>query len=240
MMSDRIIVALDLPDGEAAMDLVGSLGDAASRFKVGLTLFASEGPALVEQMTGLGKRVFLDLKLHDIPHQVEGAVREMAGLGVEMLTVHATGGEAMMRAAVSAADEAAREEGTRRPAVLAVTVLTSLGADDLSACGVAFSAEEQVRRLARLAAAAGVDGVVCSPLEARAVRDVIGPDALVVTPGVRLAGPADDQRRVATPAAALAAGASHLVIGRPIASALDPREAFELIAAQLCEGEDEA
>jgi orotidine-5'-phosphate decarboxylase len=217
--------------------LAAALRGRARRVKVGLTLFSSEGPRIVERLTDLGLGVFVDLKLHDIPHQVDGAVRALAALGVEMLTVHAAGGLAMMRAAVAAADEAAREDEVTRPSVLAVTVLTSLDVDDMRMIGVEAEPREQVLALTRLAAEAGVDGIVCSPREAPEVREILGPDALVVTPGVRPAwSEVGDQSRVATPAAALAGGASHLVIGRPITAAVDPADAFDAIAAEMEEG----
>jgi orotidine-5'-phosphate decarboxylase len=236
-MSERIIVALDLPTADEAGVLAAALRGRARRVKVGLTLFSSEGPRIVERLTDLGLGVFVDLKLHDIPHQVDGAVRALAALGVEMLTVHAAGGLAMMRAAVAAADEAAREDEVTRPSVLAVTVLTSLDVDDMRMIGVEAEPREQVLALTRLAAEAGVDGIVCSPREAPEVREILGPDALVVTPGVRPAwSEVGDQSRVATPAAALAGGASHLVIGRPITEAVDPADAFDAIAAEMEEG----
>jgi len=176
---------------------------------------------------------FVDLKLHDIPHQVEGAAREIAKLGCAMFTVHAAGGRAMMEAAVRGARAGAKEAGVKKPAVLAVTVLTSMDDEDLLDIGVNASADVQVARLARLARESGVDGVVCSPQEASAMREALGPDALIVTPGVRPTwAAAGDQARIATPAAALEAGASHLVIGRPITQADDPAQAFDRIVKE--------
>ncbi|GAB4273806.1 MAG: orotidine-5'-phosphate decarboxylase [Coriobacteriia bacterium] len=231
---ERVIVALDLPDAESALETAGALEGAAKLVKVGLTLFASEGPAIVGRLKGLGFDVFLDLKLHDIPHQVDGAVRSLAELEPAMLTVHVSGGLDMMRAAVAAADEAARESGKRRPALLGVTVLTSLDAEDLAILGVGRDPAAQVQAMVRLAHEAGLDGVVCSPREASLARGILGDDGLVVTPGVRPVWAAtDDQVRVATPAAALAGGATHLVVGRPVTQALDPSQAFMDVVAEI-------
>ncbi|MDI6844263.1 MAG: orotidine-5'-phosphate decarboxylase [Anaerosomatales bacterium] len=227
-MRDWIIVALDHDDPAEALELARALSGRVAWVKVGLTLYATGGHAIVEQMKELGYRVFVDLKLHDIPHQVRGAVRALGSLGADMLTVHASGGPAMLAAAVEAATEAG-ERGTR-PAIVAVTVLTSIDADALAAIGVTRPPAEQVELLAALSRDCGCDGVVCSPVEARSMRELLGPDALVVTPGVRPSwASAGDQARVATPEAAAAAGASHLVIGRPITAAADPVAALERI-----------
>lgn len=234
MSSDRIIVALDTPSAEEALATARALRGHAVWLKVGLTLYYSAGPSILEQLSQLGFRVFVDLKLHDIPHQVEGAARVLGTLGAGMLTVHASGGEAMMRAAIRGARSGADEAGVPAPAVIAVTVLTSLDDSALESVGVGRGARDQVVLLGELAAAAGVDGVVCSPQEAEMMRGLLGPDALVVTPGVRPAGSdSGDQARVATPRAALDAGASHLVIGRPVTEAVDPAAAFDAIANQL-------
>lgn len=229
-MRDKIIVALDYDDPDEALELARRLEGRVGWMKVGLTLYAAGGKTVVEALKGAGFRVFVDLKLHDIPHQVRGAVRALAAQGADMLTVHASGGEAMLRAAVEAADEAGR--GGHRPAIVAVTVLTSLDAAALAATGVARPPAEQAGLLAALAGDAGCDGVVCSPQEAARMREMLGASALIVTPGVRPAwAAADDQARIATPEAALAAGASHLVIGRPITAAPDPVAALERIVA---------
>ncbi len=203
--------------------------------KVGMTLFFAEGPAIVRELRGLGYKVFVDLKLHDIPHQVRGACRVLVRMGASMFTVHASGGEAMLRAAVEETGATAERFRVPKPAVVAVTVLTSLADADLERIGVGCGAAEQVAGLATLARESGCEGVVCSPEEAAAMRALLGHDALVVTPGVRPAwSEADDQSRVATPAQALDAGASHLVIGRPITAARDPREALR----RIMEGEE--
>jgi orotidine-5'-phosphate decarboxylase len=232
-MRERIIVALDLPDVDEAVVMAAGLRGRVPRVKVGLTLFGASGPDVVRRLRDLGFGIFLDLKLHDIAHQVAGATQELTRLGVEMFTVHASGGRAMMRAAVEAAEEAAELEGVDRPLVLAVTVLTSLDEAALRETGIALPAAEQVLSLTELAREAGVDGVVCSPREAADVRLLLGRDALVVTPGVRPTwAAAGDQARVATPADAVAEGASHIVIGRPITGAADPAEALERIVEE--------
>lgn len=226
----RLAVALDTQDqaqaGAWACALAGRVGVA----KIGLELFAAAGPPAVAAVRGSGLPVFLDLKLHDIPNTVAGAVRSASRLGVAMLTVHAAGGAAM----VAAAREAAEAAGTGRPMILAVTVLTSLSAADLAATGVDDDPAPQVLRLARLAVAAGADGLVCSPLEVAPLRAALGPSVPLVVPGIRPSGSAtDDQARVMTPAEAVAAGADWLVIGRPVTRAPDPAAAAEAIAASL-------
>lgn len=230
---DRIIVALDQPDLSQALTCARALRGHARWVKVGMTLFYAEGPSAVVAMRELGFEVFVDLKLHDIPHQVEGAARSLGALGAGMMTVHASGGAPMMEAGVRGAVLGASDAGLPAPAVIAVTVLTSMDADTLGSVGVAGSMADQVAGLAALAKTAGVAGVVCSPHEAADMRALLGSRALVVTPGVRPAGSAaGDQARVATPADAFAAGASHVVIGRPITSAADPAAAFEAIVEQ--------
>lgn len=226
--ADRVIVALDC-DRATALDLAKRLQGKAKWLKVGMTLYYAEGPSIVEIFKLLGYNVFLDLKFHDIPHQVAGAAASAVEAGADMITMHAVGGVPMMEAAQRAVDESGTDADT-----LAITVLTSMDADTLAATGVARSMEDQVRQLAGCAQEAGLSGVVASPQEASMLRDLLGPDALIVTPGVRPAG-ADlgDQSRVATPKAAFDAGASHIVIGRPITQADDPVEAFERIAAEL-------
>lgn len=233
-MRDSIIVALDLPDAESALEVARSLKGRVSWVKVGMTLFYAEGPSIVRELRALGFRVFVDLKLHDIPHQVEGACKTLVRQGADMFTVHASGGRAMLEAAVSATTKAAEKFRVPRPSILAVTVLTSLDDVALAEIGCERTAGEQVVALAALATEVGVDGVVCSPQEAAQMRELLGKDALVVTPGVRPAGAeTGDQARVATPAEALEAGASHLVIGRPITGADDPAAAV----ARIVEGE---
>ncbi len=233
-MRDRIIVALDVGSGHEALSLARKLQGRAAWLKVGMTLFYAEGPSVVHAITDLGFDVFVDLKLHDIPHQVRGAARSLAALGSGMLTVHASGGEAMIRSAVEGCAEGAAQAGVAPPKVIAVTVLTSTDDAVLSTIGVDRPAGEQVALLGSVARRAGADGVVCSPLEAAAMRELWGSEALIVTPGVRPAGAeTQDQSRVMTPAAALAQGASHLVIGRPITAAADPAAAFEQILSTL-------
>lgn len=229
---DRIIVALDCAPDEA-LDLSERLAGHARWVKVGMTLYYAVGPAIVRQMHKLGFKVFVDLKLHDIPHQVYGAAASVAEAGADLLTVHAAGGADMMTAAAKGARKGAGMDG-QAPAVAAITVLTSMDADALASIGVDAQPADQVTRLAALASSSGLDGIVCSPQEAAAMRELLGPDALLVTPGVRPEGAAlGDQSRVATPPAAFAAGASHLVIGRPITRAENPVAAFDDIAASL-------
>jgi orotidine-5'-phosphate decarboxylase len=229
---DRIIVALDTPDGEEAARIAERLKGSVGHLKVGLTLFLSEGPAVVGRLRGMGFDVFVDLKLHDIPHQVAGAARALTMLGASMFTVHAGGGEAMVRAAVEAVAETAEQRGVPAPEVIAVTVLTSMDDHALAATGVPDPASAQVRRLARLAASQGADGIVCSPAEVAEARALLGPAAVLVTPGVRPSwAEAGDQARIATPRAALDAGASWLIIGRPVTDAADPAEAVERIVS---------
>jgi len=222
------IVALDVPNADRAMALVGELGDACRYYKVGLELFTAEGPAVVRAVRDAGSDVFLDLKFHDIPNTVRGAARSAAALGARLLTVHASGGRAMLEAAVEGAGE--------RCGVLAVTVLTSMDAAGQAAAWgrAALDVRDEVLRLADLARAAGAHGVVCSGDEVAGVRERHGDALRVLVPGIRLAGSAThDQARVATPLAAAAAGASYLVLGRAVTAAADPREAMAEVARQL-------
>ena len=223
------ILALDVPDAAAAFALLDRVGPEADFVKVGLQLFTAEGPAVVRGLRGRGCRVFLDLKLHDIPNTVAQAVRSAAGLGVELLTLHASGGAAMMRAARAAAGEGG-------PALLAVTVLTSLSAvETAEAWGRdAVTAEAEVERLARLAHGCGMDGVVASVHELPAIRASLPREFRVLTPGIRLAGDdAGDQTRVATPAEAVRLGADYLVIGRSVTAAADPAAALRAVLDDL-------
>jgi orotidine-5'-phosphate decarboxylase len=223
---ERICAALDFPSWAQAEPFARAVAPAVGMLKVGLELFAAEGPPAVRSAAALGRPVFLDLKLHDIPNTVEGAARSAAASGAALLTVHASGGAEMVRAAVRGAGGRLR--------VLAVTVLTSLDADALRAVGLDGPPEAAVVRLARLAVGAGAGGLVCSPHEVRAVRAAVGPAPLLVVPGVRPAGAArGDQARVATPAEAVAAGADVLVVGRPLRDAADPVAAARAIAASL-------
>lgn len=228
----RIIVALDAPDEAAARALLDVLPEGVRRVKVGKELFTAAGPRIIEALHGQGREVFLDLKYHDIPNTVAGAVRTAADLGVWMVNVHAGGGPAMLAAAREALAD--RRE---RPWLIAVTVLTSLDAGELRAVGLDDPPARQVHRLAGLAHEAGLDGVVASPREVADLRASFGEGLTLVTPGVRPAGAAGtDQRRVATPAAAVAAGADFLVVGRPITAATDPAAALDAIAGEVTRG----
>jgi orotidine-5'-phosphate decarboxylase len=226
---ENLIVALDVADQEKARALVRELGETVSFYKVGKELFTAAGPSVVRDLAAAGKRVFLDLKFHDIPNTVAGAVRTASSLGVSLLTVHAAGGSRMLRAA---AEAAAQSEA--RPIVLAVTVLTSLAADDLEEIGVSGSVEAQVLRLAGLAIHAGCGGIVASAQEAACLRSSFGAAFTLVTPGIRPAGGiAADQARVVTPEDAIRAGANYLVVGRPISAADNPKEAARAIIRQI-------
>src|SRR5579863_4807580 len=221
----RLIVALDVPDSRQAMRLVAELEGTCSWFKVGLELFVAAGPAVLEPIVARGHKVFLDLKLHDIPNTVAGAVHSAAGLGVRMLTVHATGGPAMLAAA-----KAALAGISNPPELLAVTVLTSMDAAQLEAAGVNREPSRQVEVLARMGIEAGFRGFVCSPQEVELLRSLTGPGGVLVSPGIRPAGAAvGDQKRIAGPAEALRLGASYLVVGRPITQAPDPAKAANAI-----------
>jgi orotidine-5'-phosphate decarboxylase len=225
---DRLAIALDLPSEQEAMRLVDRLEGTCQWFKVGLELYCATGNSIVQQLRDRGFNVFLDLKFHDIPNTVAGAVRSATRAGASLLTIHAGGGAAMM----SAAAEAASVPGS--PRLLAVTVLTSMDASELVGIGITASPAEQVLRLARLAQASGIDGMVCSAEEVATLRRETGPDTLLVIPGIRPAGSAvEDQRRIATPAQAIAHGASMLVVGRPITRAVNPAAAAHAILEEI-------
>jgi orotidine-5'-phosphate decarboxylase len=235
----RLIVALDVRNAAAAEDLVQRLEGECQWFKVGLELFTAAGPAVVETLTARGHSVFLDLKFHDIPNTVAGAVRSAAALGARMMTVHAAGGPAMLDAARAALDGVADP-----PQLLAVTVLTSMDAVQLNASGVNRSPAAQVELLARMGWEAGIRGFVCSPQEVAAVRALTGKEGVLVVPGIRPASAEapipshshfDDQKRRSTPADALDAGASYLVVGRPITQAPDPAKAAEAILQEMAQ-----
>ena len=229
MKQTKIIVALDYADAASALALVDRLDPALCRLKVGKELFTAAGPELVRALGVRGFEVFLDLKFHDIPNTVGAACRAAAGLGVWMLNVHASGGRRMMTAAREALADLPKP-----PLLIAVTVLTSMSAEDLGEVGVAGSPADQVLRLARLTQACMLDGVVCSAQEASMLRAELGADFRLVTPGIRPAGAAaGDQRRVMTPAEALNAGATDLVIGRPITAAADPLAALKAIQTEI-------
>lgn len=232
-LREKIIVALDVGNRQEALSLVGELKDARV-FKVGMELFTAEGPGLLEEIARREKKVFLDLKYHDIPNTVAGAVRSAIRRGVHMLTLHTSGGREMLaRAAEAAAQEAANYK-ISRPYLLGVTVLTSLKKAELKDIGISASVDGQVLRLASLAKEAGLDGVVCSPQEIEIIKKEWGKDFLVVTPGIRPSWAAvHDQKRIMTPAEALGKGADYLVIGRPITGASSPQEAFLKIVREI-------
>ena len=227
----EVIVALDVNNRQEAVEKVKAIGDSISFYKIGLELFSAEGPDVVKAVKDLGKRIFLDLKLHDIPRTVERAVKSGAKLGVDLMTIHSVGGKAMIKAAA----DAAAEFGANGPKILAVTVLTSLDQNDLADVGIVNrTPAEQVMAMAKFATDNGAHGLVCSPKEVGALSKALKAGTLFITPGVRPAGSAvGDQKRVATPAEAVRDGSTHLVIGRPILAAPDPVAAAKEILASL-------
>jgi orotidine-5'-phosphate decarboxylase len=228
---NRLIVALDVPGAAEAADLVNRLERTCRWFKVGLELFVAAGPAVLEPLLACGHSVFLDLKFNDIPNTVAGAVRSAAALGARMMTVHASGGPAMLQAARAALDGL-----DDPPQLLAVTVLTSMDQAQMNAVGLRRAPAKQVELLAKMGLEAGIHGFVCSPQEVAALRALTGPEGVLVIPGIRTAGAATgDQKRIATPAEALRQGASYLVVGRPITQAPDPAEAAEAILKEMAE-----
>lgn len=230
--ADRVIVALDC-SRERALELADLLGGHATWVKIGMTLYYACGPEIVDAMHDKGLKVFLDLKLHDIPHQIRGAAESASRAGADILSIHGLGGDAMVAAAREGAEAVAVDRGERTKLV-SITVLTSMDQGSLAKIGIDAPVADEVSRLATLACGAGSDGIVCSPQEAAAMRELLGPDALIVTPGVRPAGSeVGDQRRIATPAAAVSAGATQLVVGRPITQADDPVAAFDAIVEEL-------
>jgi orotidine-5'-phosphate decarboxylase len=227
----RLIVALDVPDAASAAAMVDRLEGTCQWFKVGLELFVAAGPAVLEPLLKRGHSVFLDLKFNDIPNTVAGAVRSAAALGVRMMSVHASGGPAMLAAARTALEGLADP-----PELLAVTVLTSMDPAQVNAVGLERSPAKQVELLARMGLEAGIRGFVCSPQEVASLRTITGPKGVLVIPGIRPAGATvGDQKRIATPAEALRMGASHLVVGRPITQAPDPAEAAEAVLQEMAE-----
>jgi orotidine-5'-phosphate decarboxylase len=233
-MQNPVFVALDVSSKEAALNLACELAPVVGGFKIGSELFTSGGPEIVQGIRETGAAVFLDLKFHDIPNTVAKAVAAATRLDIQMLTVHTSGGLEMMRAAEESAQQAAREAGHNAPLVLGVTVLTSMDGRTLSELGWKPDVGKQVERLAGLAVSAGLRGLVCSPLEIASLRQVLPEDIQLVTPGIRTGTePADDQKRTLTPKEAMDAGASWLVIGRPIYAAPNPREAAEAILSSL-------
>jgi orotidine-5'-phosphate decarboxylase len=233
--ASRIIIALDVRTKDEAIALVSRLRGAPT-FKVGLELFTAEGPSLFGKLKSLRKDVFLDLKFHDIPNTVSGAVRSAGGHGVRMMTIHTAGGREMMARAAETALSTAAETGRPRPLLLGVTVLTSLKGSDLEDIGMPGDVASQVLRLAGLAKAAGLDGVVCSPQEIEILRREYGRELVIVTPGIRpVWAAAQDQKRITTPAEAVAKGADYLVIGRPVTAAPSPEEAFLRIVEEIAQ-----
>ena len=227
----ELIVALDVQSRAEAVEKVKAIGDSVGFYKIGLELFTAEGPDVVKAVKDLGKRIFLDLKFHDIPRTVERAVRSGGKLGVDLMTIHSVGGKAMIQAARAAADEF----GANGPKILAVTVLTSLDQTDLADVGiVGRTPAEQVLAMAKFATENGAHGLVCSPKEVGTLSKTLKTGTLFITPGVRPAGSAvGDQKRVATPAEAVRDGATHLVVGRPILAAEDPVAAAKAIRAEM-------
>ncbi len=235
MSKDKLIIALDVDSREKALDLVGELAGHVGFFKVGMELFYATGIGIVQEIVAAGAQVFLDLKLHDIPNTVGKAARVLVRSGASIINVHASGGSAMMRAAGTAAREEAHRLGIPAPLVVAVTVLTSIDRQAYQhEMGFTDEIAERVRSWALLTRASGLDGVVCSPQEIKLVRDACGSDFKIITPGIRPAGAQlDDQRRVMTPGEAVQAGASHLVVGRPVTEAVDKVAAVIAILAEI-------
>jgi len=230
----RLIVAIDVNTMGQVQQLVEVLGDSVRYYKVGMELFYSEGNQVITYLRAQGKDVFLDLKLHDIPNTVGQSLAALTGLGISMLNVHASGGPAMMVAAAEAVKNKADVMKIERPKLIAVTVLTSINSSEWDALGYNLDLSKQVVHLARLAQCAGLDGVVASPQEAKQIRTACGDDFIIVTPGIRPKGAAiNDQSRIASPASALRDGAHHLVIGRPITKARDPRKAVQDILQEM-------
>ncbi|MEW6118236.1 MAG: orotidine-5'-phosphate decarboxylase [Nitrospirota bacterium] len=232
---EKLIIALDVSDAQQAIDIVDRLGDDAAVFKVGFELFVSAGPGIVEKIQGRGKKVFLDLKFHDIPNTVSKAALAAARLGVYMFNVHASGGLTMMKKCKDAVVELCLKENLQRPKIIGVTALTSLDTEILkNELGVQHSLKTHVKHLALLALKAGLDGVVASPHETSMIKQHCGDDFLVVTPGIRPSWvPPDDQRRTATPKEALRQGADYIVMGRGILTHEDPIKALELISLEI-------
>jgi len=230
-----ILVALDVESAAKAVALADALRGSVGGFKIGKQLFTAAGPAMVRELTSRGDRVFLDLKFHDIPNTVAGAIQSAVSTGAWMINVHASGGSAMMKAAAESARKTAEGLSRERPLVIAVTVLTSMDTAALGEIGVTRPILDQVVHLAKLSQASGLDGVVASPQEVTAIRKACGPDFQIVTPGIRPVDQQgkDDQARTMTPAEAVQAGATYLVIGRPITGAPDPKSAAETILATL-------
>ncbi len=236
VLEKRLIVALDVPNIDKASKLVISLGESVVYYKVGMELFYGAGLETIRYLKSFGKSIFLDLKMHDIPNTVASAASVLASLGVDMMTLHASGGRDMMQAAARAVKEAAEKNGNPPPKLVAVTVLTSMDAAGWQELNNKLPIAEQVIELAKLSQASGMDGIVASPQEAAGIRAACGQDFLIVTPGVRMDDNAkNDQARIATPKMAIQAGATHLVVGRPITQAADPKTAARAIIENMRE-----
>lgn len=232
--AERILCALDTQDPHAAYGLAAKLRKHVGGIKLGLEFFGANGPTGFAHVAKSGMPIFLDLKLHDIPNTVAKAIHALIPLKPLIMTIHTSGGTAMMKAAATAATQAAQNVGCRRPVIVGVTILTSMDENDLNAVGLSTPIEAQVVRMARLAQASGLDGVVCSPFEIAAIRDACGPAFKLVVPGIRPEGSAvDDQKRTMTPAEAVSRGADYIVIGRPITQAGDPVRAAQDIVQEL-------
>ena len=233
-MGKDVIVACDFASAEATFAFLDKFTEEKPFVKIGMELYYAEGPSIVRELKKRGHKIFLDLKLHDIPNTVAQSIRALTRLGADLMTLHGTGGRAMMEAAAEAVRDEAAKLNIERPRLLAVTVLTSIDEDAWKEIGGKYSIAESVKNLAKLAKEAGIDGTVSSPYEAKEIREMNGPDFLIVTPGIRPAGSAtQDQTRIVTPGKAIAAGADYLVVGRPITAAPDPREAAEAIVADI-------
>jgi len=233
---DKLLIALDVPSGGEALQLADTLRGSVGGFKIGNQLFTAEGPVIVRTLAAKGDRVFLDLKFHDIPNTVASAVAAATSLGAWMINVHAAGGLKMMQAAAETARRTAAAEGRPAPRMIAVTVLTSMSGEALAQTGVSGAVIEQVSRLAKLAQHAGLDGVVASPQETSVIRALCGDAFEIVTPGIRGGSASttkNDQERTMSPGEAIAAGASYIVVGRPVIAAPDPRKAAERIAEEI-------
>ena len=233
-MGKDVIVACDFSSADEVYGFLEKFENEKPFVKIGMELFYAEGPQIVKKIKAMGHKIFLDLKLHDIPNTVAEGLCSLMFQGADILNVHAFGGYTMMKTAVDKLHALAEEKGVSCPKLIAVTILTSINEADWQGLGMQCTIREQVVRLAKLAKSAGMDGVVASPQEAAAIREACGPEFLIITPGVRPAGASvDDQSRIATPAAALSNGASHLVIGRPIRAAENPRAAAEMILKEM-------
>jgi len=231
---DRIIFALDVGDLDSARKWVEKIGSHVGWFKVGLELFSAAGPAVVDLITSSGLKCFLDLKFHDIPNTVAGAVRSAVRLKAHMMTIHISGGREMIRAALAAAREESESLNIPKPRIIGVSVLTSLGRDDLPGLGIARPLQEQVSGLVELACREGIDGIVCSPADLPFVRPRVPEPAVIITPGIRPGwSEKGDQKRIATPESAIMDGADLMVIGRPISQAKDPVQAIEMIVREI-------